>query len=64
MFRSCGDAASRHASRSASGIDGSTFELGQRRSGADHALPHAARHDAAHVDEALGVEQALPQQRD
>ena len=39
------------------------LELGQRRPGADHAVLHAARHDAAHVDEPLGLEQPLPQKR-
>ena len=63
MFRSCGDAASRHASRSASGIAGLDLELRERRPRADRAVLHAARHDAAHVDEPLRLEQPVPQQR-
>ena len=58
MLRSCGDAASRHASRSASGIAGST-------SSSPSVVPapiveplDAARHDAAHVDERLGARAA------
>ena len=63
MFRSCGDAASAHASRSAAGIAPLRFELGERRPGPDHVAVDAARHDAADVDEPLGLEEAVAQER-
>ena len=41
MLRSCGEAASRQASRSASGISVARLELGERRPGADAACPRS-----------------------
>ena len=55
MARSCGEAARRHASRSASGISGrprARRASCRRRSSVPS---HAARHDLAHVDERLGL---------
>ncbi len=63
MLRSCGEAASRHASRSAAGIVRIHLELGQRRAGADAAAVDAARDDPAHVDERVAVQDPVAQQR-
>ena len=63
MFRSCGDAARRHASRSASGDLGRRLQLGQRRAGADRPPGDPARHGRAHVDERLGLDDPVAQQR-
>ena len=60
MLRSCGEAARRQASRSASGIVASSLELRERRAGADRRSPHAARHDVRTIwTSRLGVHEPV-----
>ena len=63
MLRSCGEAASRQASRSASGIVVVVLELGERRPRADRRSADAARHDVRDLDEPLGVHEPVAQLR-
>ena len=63
MFRSCGEAASRAASRSASGIAAESSSSASVVPRADAGAVDPARQQVTHVDERVGLEQPVAQLR-